>query len=143
VFKREITNTMYKVTPYFLAINCVALLSFLFYPIITTSCVFYGLGLPVSTARAFFDWMGTLTMTAFCGSAFGMMLGCYFTNEITAMLVNELSLILISMGSGMLVNTGSSASFVIKFITWISPIHYSCDLLMYRLLDGRKEYIVE
>ena len=82
-------------------------------------------------------------MTAFCGSAFGMMLGCYFTNEITAMLVNELLIILISMGSGMLVNTGSSASFVIKFITWISPIHYSCDLLMYRLLDGRKEYIVE
>jgi len=139
VFKREISNTMYKVTPYFLAINCVALLSFWFYPVITTSCIFYGLGLRVQSARAFFDWMGTLTLTAFCGSAFGMIWGCSLTSPIPGLALNQLCVALFSMGSGMLVNTGSSSSYLIKFLSWISPLHYSLELLMYRLLDGRNE----
>jgi len=133
---------MYKVTPYFLAVNSVALMSFWFYPIITTTCVFYGLGMPIHTARAFFDWMGALMLTAFCGSAFGMMWGCVLTDGITALMLNQLFVLLFSLGQGFMVNTSSSAKIVIKILSWISPLHYTTELLMYRLLDGKNEIIV-
>lgn len=133
---------MYKVTPYFLAMNCVSLLSFWFYPVIVTVCTFYGFGMPVTTFTALFGWMGALTLVSFCGSAFGMMWGCILTNEITALLLNQLCVVLFNMGSGMMVNTGSSSNFVIKALSWISPLHYCVELLMYRLLDGKNPFIV-
>jgi hypothetical protein len=143
VFKREVSNNMYKVTPYFLAMNLVSLMSFWFYPVLCTLFTFYAYSLPVHTIQALFGWMGALTLVSFCGSAFGMMWGCILTNEITALMLNQMCVVLFNMGSGMMVNTGSSSNYVIKALSWISPLHYSVELLMYRLLDGKNELLVQ
>lgn len=141
VFKREISNNMYGVSPYFLAVNCCSLLSFWFYPLLVSCFLFFILGLPVIDFFAFFQFWATLTMICCCGSAFGMMWGCILTNEIVAIAINQMFVILFNMGSGMLINTGSSANFFIKGLSWISPIHYACELLMFRFLDGKNELV--
>lgn len=45
------------------------------------------------------------------------------------------------MGSGMMINIGSGSRWLIKGLAWVSPLKYSCELLMDRLLDGKNPYV--
>ena len=47
------------------------------------------------------------------------------------------------MGAGMYANTGSGANATITFLSWISPLHYTCTLLLYRAYDGKNELITQ
>jgi hypothetical protein len=52
-------------------------------------------------------------------------------------------IIIFSFGAGMYANTGTSANFLVKFISWVSPLHYSCELLLRLLFEGKNEEFVE
>lgn len=42
------------------------------------------------------------------------------------------------MGAGFLANAGNNSNKVVLFLSWISPLHYSCEMLFRRILDGYK-----
>jgi hypothetical protein len=48
-------------------------------------------------------------------------------------------IILFSFGAGMYANTGKSANILVKLMSWLSPLHYSCELLLRRLFDGKNK----
>jgi hypothetical protein len=46
--------------------------------------------------------------------------------------------ILFSFGAGLYANTGEGANIAVKFLSWISPFHYSCILLLRRFWEGKE-----
>lgn len=84
----------------------------------------------------FCEWWGILTLMAFNGSSFGFMLGCSLPKFDVAQIVATLFILIFGMGAGFMINT-ADANILVKFITWISPMNYGCDLLFKRILEGR------
>lgn len=39
----------------------------------------------------------------------------------------------------MYANTGTSANIIVKLMSWLSPLHYSCELLLRRLFEGKNK----
>ena len=48
-----------------------------------------------------------------------------------------LFLMIFCFGAGIYVNTAAGASFLVTFLTYISPLRYSTELLMRRILAGK------
>ena len=132
---------MYGVTAYYLAVNSMALFSFWFYPLITGCITFACFGLTNHTFKALCGWLSILVLITFGGSAFGNMLGCVLTESISGIVVNQMFVILFNMGSGLFINTNSSSTFVVKFLSFISPVHYATELIMFRLLNDKNELL--
>lgn len=83
------------------------------------------------------DWMFILTLTAFAGGFWGFTFGTLMKNEVAATQMNMLFLIMFSFGAGFYANTGAQANFVVQAITYISPMRYSTELLMRRVVAGK------
>lgn len=73
-------------------------------------------------------------MEATAGFSFGMMLGTIIDDENSAVSTNLLFGMLFSLGGGMYANTGESSNLLIKLIGWVSPMRYSSELLLRRIL---------
>ena len=71
------------------------------------------------------------------GFSFGMMLGTIISDENTAISVNLLFAMLFSLGGGMYASTGDGANPLIKVISYISPIRFSSELLLRRIMHGK------
>lgn len=87
------------------------------------------------TFKTFLSWWFDLSLVAFVGSAFGMMLGCLLTDGSNAILVNSGCIMLFTLGGGLFANINSS--FVAEFLGWVSPLKYGSELILRRLLDGQ------
>ena len=83
------------------------------------------------------DWMMILVVTAFAGSYWGFMFGTFMKNEVAAVQLNLLFLILFSFGGGFYANTGDGQNIFVKIISYISPMRYTSEMLMSRILDGK------
>ncbi len=62
-------------------------------------------------------------------------------------MVAQFFVIVFNMGAGFLTNTSSDGGLLARILSYISPLHYSCELLLRRILAGRKpeavnEYIL-
>ena len=134
VFKREISNNMYDASAYFLAKLIASILTFFIYPLLCTTFTIWFFGLQVLTFGTFCSWWLDLTLVAFVGSAFGMMLGCIMTDGVSAILVNNVCVILFTLGGGLFTNVNTG--FYAKFLGWVSPLKYGSELILRRLLDG-------
>ena len=84
------------------------------------------------------DWMFILTLTAFAGGFWGFSFGSLCKNEVTATQLNMLFLIMFSFGGGFYANTGDQVNFVVQIITYISPMRYTTELLLNRVLAGKQ-----
>lgn len=58
-------------------------------------------------------------------------------NEVSATQLNTLFIIMFSFGAGFYANTGEDQNFVVQFITYISPLRFTTELLMRRVLAGK------
>ena len=83
------------------------------------------------------DWMIILTLTAFAGGFWGFTFGTFMKNEVAATQLNMLFLIMFSFGAGFYANTGSGQNYLVAFISYISPMRYSTELLMSRVVAGK------
>lgn len=45
------------------------------------------------------------------------------------------------MGAGFLANASNNANYLVLFLSYVSPLHYSGELLLRRILAGRNEDI--
>lgn len=140
VFKREVSNNMYKPAPFYVSRIIAAMLLYIFYPFAVTMTVIWCLGLPVMGFAGWVSFWSILTLTAFVGSMLGLCIGACFPNQFQALTVNIMVFILISLGGGLSVNTGAGANIFVRFIFWISPMHYSVELMMRRMLEGRRKH---
>lgn len=143
VYKREVSNNMYRPTPFYIARIIASITLFILYPLTVTMTVIWCLGLPVMGFAGWVSFWCILMLTAFVGSVLGLAIGAVFPNPFTALNVNTMVFIMISFGGGIYVNTGSGANFLVKFISWISPLHYSVELLMRRMFEGKNEEFTE
>lgn len=125
---------MYKPSSFYFSIIVASIFSFLFYPFIVSTVSFWMFGLDNHSFTSYLYWTLVLTLEAFCGFSFGMMLGTIINQENTAISTNLLFAMLLSFGGGMYANTGKGANPIIKAISYVSPIRYSSELLMRRIL---------
>jgi hypothetical protein len=134
IFTREVSNHMYSSTAYYLSTTVASILTFLFYPVVVSIVSFWMFGLDDSSFVALLWWTAILTMTAASGFSFGLMLGTFISNENAAIQTNLLFAMLFSFGGGMYANTGDGANPLIKAISYISPVRFSSELLLRRIL---------
>jgi hypothetical protein len=81
----------------------------------------------------FLTFLGNPIFDSFLGSALEFSLGAIFPIAFSALNVNQIVKFIFSFGAGMYANTGKSTNFLAIFLSWVSPLYYSCELLL-RLL---------
>lgn len=128
---------MYTPTAWYFSRVVISMCSFFFYPFLLTCCSIWFYGLQVMGLKGFCEWWGIITLLAFVGSSFGMCMGGLFPLHNKAQMVAQLFITVFTMGAGFLTNTSDSASLLITFLSYISPLHYACELLLGRILQGR------
>lgn len=142
VYKREISNNMYSPTASYFARCTVASMTFFFYPFLLTLCSIWFYDLQYMGIKGFCEWWGILTLTAFVGSSFGMTLGCVLPTGNAAQNSASLFVNMFAMGAGFLANAANNANWFVLGLSYISPLHFSCELLLRRILAGRDNEII-
>ena len=145
IFSREVANRTYSASAYYLATSIAAIITFSLYPVIVTATGFFFFGIQPTSFGSFCEWLLILLACAYAGSFWGLMFGAFNQNETAAVQLNLLFNIVFSFGSGIYANTGSSASLPVKLISYLSPMRYSSELLLRRLLGNwvGKETVLE
>ena len=82
-------------------------------------------------------YMAALGMMGFCGAYFGLSVGTMTSDQNVAILIGNLFVTLFNFGAGCFANTGSDANPVIKFLSWISPMHYGVEVVFKQVTKGR------
>jgi len=137
IFIREVSNGMYSTSAYYLSMVTATLTLFILYPIVVTLTSFFFFRFDDSTFGAMLDWMMVLVLTATAGGFWGFTFGTFMKNEVTATQLNMLFLIMFSFGAGFYANTGEDQNLAVRIISYISPMRYSTELLMTRVLAGK------
>ena len=78
-----------------------------------------------------------MNLIGMAGSFWGFMIGSFAKNEVSAIQINLICLYIFSFGGGFYANTGTNENFFVTALTYISPIRFSTELLMRRVLAGR------
>jgi len=73
-------------------------------------------------------------MTTLLGSSYGFMVGCIFDSDQIGIIWMLYTVIVFDMGAGVFTNL-RDANFIVKFLSYISPLNFANQLLMRRLLD--------
>ena len=84
-------------------------------------------------------WVFIMYFVGLAGSFWGFMIGSFAKNEVSAVQINLVCLYLFSFGGGFYANTGANENYVVEALTYISPVRFSSELLMRRVLAGREE----
>ena len=126
---------MYTSTAFFMATATASLLTFFLYPVISTLTSFYWFELDNGDFHHMLDWMSVLILTAFAGSLWGFALGTFVKSEVTAIHINLMFAFFYNFGGGFVANLKEGQNIVIKGISYISPMRYSSELLMRRIID--------
>ena len=120
---------MYSVHSYYAAVVSQVMTVVWIYPVLLTLFSFYCFDFEYSSAGDMFTYMAALYCTALSGGFFGLAVGTMTGDENVAILIGNLAITLFNFGAGCLANTGSGANPVIKFLTWVSPMHYSVEVI--------------
>lgn len=76
-----------------------------------------------------FTYMAAMFCTCNAGGYFGLAIGTMTNDETVGILIGNLAITLFNFGAGCLANTGGDANFLITFLTWVSPMHYSVEVI--------------
>merc|ERR1711893_583256 len=99
------------------------------YPLTMSICTFYCLGLQHSSFTDFLTFAGSLYYSALTGAFFGLTVGTITDDMQLAILIGNLNVTVFQFGGGCFANTGEGMNPVIQFLVWISPMHYSNELI--------------
>ena len=143
IFKREISNHMYSVHAYFWSKVAQGITAVWFYPVIITICSFYCYGLEYDSFTDMLTYMAALTAICYTGGFLGLMISTMSDDQMVAILLCNLIVTLMNFGAGCLSNTGDDANFLIKFLSWISPMHYGCEIVFKQVSKGRPDDIMD
>ena len=138
IFLREVSNRMYSTTSYYFAYVTASVLTFIPYPIISSFVSFPAFGFRQSSFSDLLHWAFIMLLVSLAGSFWGFMIGSFAKNEVSAIQINLLCGYMFSFGGGFYVNTNGE-TMLLKILTYISPVRFSTELLMRRVLAGRPE----
>ena len=79
-------------------------------------------------------YVSVLLMENLIGTSYGLMMGCFFDNDQTGIILMMYTVIVFDMGAGIFSNL-KGANFFIKFLSYISPFRYANELLLRVILD--------
>ena len=128
---------MYTVHAFYISLICQILTFAWIYPAVLTCCSFYAFGLEYDTPEDLFTYMLIHFLMHLGGISFGLFCGTLTENEQGALLIGNTSIILFNFGSGIMANTGGDVNPIIKFLSWVSPMHYGTELLFKEVTKGR------
>jgi hypothetical protein len=130
---------MYGVLSYFLIRVMISLLTYCLYPVTVTICVVWFLGLPSLTINFILLLYLKMALIGYVGCALGLSIGALFPTGTSAISINTLVLLVFSFGAGMYANTSSAANFVVKALSFVSPLKYGGELILRSLLSEKPE----
>ena len=139
IFLREISNRMYGTTSYYMASITASLITFSLYPIISSFVSFPFFGFQESSFSDLLHWALIMFLIGMAGSFWGFMISSFAKNEVSAVQINLVCLYIFSFGGGFYANTGANENYLVEALTYISPVRFSSELLMRRVLAGREE----
>lgn len=129
---------MYNPSSFYLSTCAASTLTFLMYPLIVSAVSFGLFRIDDHSFTTFLEWTAILLLQATAGFSFGMMLGTIISAENSAINSNLMCVMFFSFGGGMYANTGMDSNYLIRAISYISPIRFSSELLL-RILMRKKE----
>ena len=138
IFMREVTNKMYSASAYYLAITTSSSLVVVIYPLVVTLTSFFFFGLEHDSFNDYLEWLMIMALTMIAGSIFGFTLGTFCDNEMAGTMSNSLMIQIFTFGAGFYANTGTGMNFLVRIITYVSPMRYTSELLMRRVLEGKR-----
>eukprot|EP00347_Sterkiella_histriomuscorum_P018132 403346668 len=125
VFKRELMNKMYTPTIYFFARVFSGMLLQIFYPILMTLIVYWGLKIDES-AENFFLFFSLSIQINLVGCAMGYFCGVMFDDDNSARSLSTFMMLFFMLTSGALNNAGTYIP-VIDQLQYVSPNRYSVE----------------
>lgn len=134
---------MYRPLPFYAARVLTSILTYMVYPFTVTLTVVWSLGMPQVTGSIVMSFGGVLLLMALVGSAMGLSMGALVPNAMSALLINQSIILIFSFGAGLYANTSTSGNPLVRFISWISPLNYGCELLLGILFDGKDKVFIE
>ena len=139
IFLREVSNRMYGTTSYYFAACTASVITFCLYPIISSCVSFPYFGFEASSFTDLLHWVFIMSLIGLAGSFWGFMIGSFAKNEVTAVQINLVCAYIFSFGGGFYANTGDNQNTLVRVLTYISPVRFSTELLMRRVLAERPE----
>ena len=106
------------------------------YPVLLSLLSFYCFDFDQHAAGDLFTYMATLLCIAICGAMFGVSTGTITSNAMVALLIGNFVVVLFAFGAGCIANTGDGMNPFIQLLTWVSPMHYGCELLFKQVTYG-------
>ena len=104
---------MYSVHAYYLATALRACTCAWIYPVCVGVGSFYFFDLPDSAPTDLCFYTGILFLLAYCGSIFGLVIGCFTDSTDLAIGVAQMIVIFMNFGAGVFANAGAGANPVI------------------------------
>ena len=84
-------------------------------------------------------YMIALLGISLAGAFMGICMGCFTNDQNVAILQANLFITLANFGAGCFANIGTEANPVIKFLSWISPMHYGVEVVFKVVSKGRPD----
>jgi len=134
VYLREVMNNMYSPAPFFFAKLLVASLSFLAYPMTVSLTSIWLIGMPEVTWAEYWWFVLPLFYTAAIALVTGLTIGANFAHADVALNINTYVMMMFQFGGGLYVNASSAATWFVQVLSWVSPLKYSIELFLRRLL---------
>ena len=127
---------MYTVHSYFLAVLAQSFTCVWIYPVLLSLVSFYCFQFEYQAPSDLFTYMVALCAIAIAGNFFGLSIGTMTDDQNVAILIDNLCTMLFNFGAGCFANTGDGANPVIKFLSWISPMHYGVQIVFKIISKG-------
>ena len=128
---------MYTVSAYYLAFATRAVMMTWFYPVLLSAASFWFFQFEAHSFTDYLNYMGGLAMTGYSGAFMGYLIGAIFDNAEVALGIGNLFAMIAGFGAGLFANTGAGANWFIRFLSWISPLRYGCEIIFRQVTTGR------
>ena len=134
VYYRERKSELYGIPAYYFGTLLSAMTIMAYYPILINSLVYHFIEFDDTSSSAIAIWISALSLHCLVGLSYGLFFGAVFEHENSAIQLLNLSTLIFNMGGGTFANVGGDSSWFQKFISYISPMRYTGEILLRRLI---------
>ena len=138
VFKRERASHLYTSSAYYIANVASVIFTLWIQPLCSGAVSFYFFELEANSFADLLYYLIGLYCICLCGRMLGLAVGAAVTDPLKSLQIAGLcSMIFVDTG-GCFANVGENASWIIKTLSYVSPVRYSIEIQMRRLTEGRQ-----
>ena len=131
-------NNMYRPVPFYFAKLLTQWVSFIAYPFTVSLTAIWFIGLPEVTFLEYLNFIVPMFLTATLALIMGLSIGAHFAKGDQAIAILTYLFMMFQFGGGLYVNTSSAATWFVRALSYTTPLKYSIELLMKRMLRHYK-----